>query len=327
MATFRLLHISDLHFSVQPRRLDAFARVRRGFQEQQVLRALFQIRLSGLYSSHDQDLARAVAEFALYNRHILDGIVITGDLATTGLLDDLSAALSYIEEPASIGVSTIGRTPTLAAAGLNLCLLPGNHDRYSSELGAPGGTEFDRLFSKYWETGSRIESVIFEREGGKLAIVCADFSLMDANHVDRRRLIGRFGQGRVYNNVLSDLEAETNELRAAHSPIGIIWAVHFPPKSPRNEWLLRLIRGQKLVSSARMHGIHHIIAGHIHSDLTYAAGARPAVAVYCAHSACSMSFDGGNGFQVLQIDVAGSHVAISEEAYEWNDDEGDFLRL
>jgi 3',5'-cyclic AMP phosphodiesterase CpdA len=326
MATFRLLHISDLHFSVQPRRLDALARVRRGFQQQQVLRALFQIRSGGLYSSHDPDLARALAEFALYNRQNLDGIVITGDLATTGLADDLDTARNYIDEPASIGVSTIERAPTLAAAGLNLCLLPGNHDRYSSELGAPGGTEFDRVFSNYWETGSRIGSVIFGREGENLAIVCADFSLMDESHVYPRRVLGRFGQGRVYDNVLANLEAETNDLRATHNRIGIIWAVHFPPKPPRNQWPLRLIRGQKLVSSARRYGIHHMIAGHIHSDLTYEAGARPAVAIYCAHSACSMSFDEGNGFQVLKIDVAGSRVAISEEAYEWNDDECEFLR-
>jgi hypothetical protein len=33
-----------------------------------------------------------------------------------------------------------------------------------------------------------------------------------------------------------------------------------------------------------------------------------------------MSIDGGNGFQVLEIDVAGPQVAISEEAYEWSDD-------
>ena len=292
-----------------------------------MLRALFQIRSGGLYSSHDEDLARAVAEFALHNRHIIDGIVITGDLATTGLLDDLNSALNYIDEPASVGVSTIGRTPTLSAAGLNLCILPGNHDRFSSELGAPGGTEFDRVFSKYWETGSRIQSVIFERDGEKLAIVCADFSLIDENRAGPGHLLGRFGQGRVHDHVLRDLETETHELRTAHTRVGIIWAVHFPPQPPRNEWLLRLIRGEKLVSSARMHGIRHIIAGHIHSDLTYTAGAKPGVAVYCAHSACSMSFDGGNGFQVLEIDATGSQVAISEEAYEWNDDEGEFIRI
>jgi hypothetical protein len=148
---------------------------------------------------------------------------------------------------------------------------------------------------------------------------------MDANHA-RPPVLGILGQGRVYDHILSDLETETNELRSAYTRMGIIWAVHFPPQSPGNTLGLRLIRGQKLVSSARMQGVHHIIAGHIHSDQTYTTGAKPAVAVYCAHSACSVSTDGGNGFQVLEIDVAGSQVAISEETYEWNDDEGEFLR-
>jgi hypothetical protein len=76
MAYIRLLHISDLHFSFEPRRLDALSRICLGFREFQVLRALFRLRYNGLFSSHDRDLARAIAEFADLNSSLLDGIII-----------------------------------------------------------------------------------------------------------------------------------------------------------------------------------------------------------------------------------------------------------
>jgi 3',5'-cyclic AMP phosphodiesterase CpdA len=285
MAVFRLLHISDLHFSFEPRRLDALSRIRSGFRERQVLRALFRVRLNALFSSHDLDLARAIAEFAFRHRETLHGIIITGDLATTGMREDLDVAFNFITSPAAVGVTSTQRTPTLAASGLNVVLLPGNHDRYLSELGGPGGTDFDEVFEEFWELGERVQSVVFEEEGTRqnLGIVCADFSLRYHSDAQVPKTMGRLGQGRVYQSVLDDLVVETERLRSNSPSIGIIWAVHFPPNAPGGTRSLGLIDGRNLVSSARDQGVRHILAGHIHADLTYMARNRPAISIHCAH--------------------------------------------
>src|ERR1700730_6313035 len=219
MACIRLLHISDLHFSFEPRRLDALSRIRLGFREFQVLRALFRLRSNSLFSSHDRDLARAIAEFADLNSSLLDGIIITGDLATTGLAEDLSIALSFLNAPPAAGVTSAEGMPTLAASGLNIFLLPGNHDRYATELGGPGGTDFDDIFSQYWESGSRVQAVVLERDDEKLGIIAADFTLTQSLHSDVP-YIRHLGQGRAYPEVLKLLERMTIELRNEHPQPG-----------------------------------------------------------------------------------------------------------
>jgi UDP-2,3-diacylglucosamine pyrophosphatase LpxH len=325
MAYIRLLHISDLHFSFEPRRLDALTRIRLGFKEFQVLRVLFRLRYNGLFSSHDRDLARAIAEFADLNSSLLDGIIITGDLATTGLAEDLNIALSFLNAPPAAGVTSAQGMPTLAASGLNVFLLPGNHDRYATELGGSGGTDFDDVFIQFWENGSRVQAAIIERDGEKLGVIASDFALTQSSHSDVP-YIRRLGQGRVYPEVLQMLEQTTVELRDEYPEIGIIWAVHFPPNAPGQSDWLGLINGRRLVALAKKQGIHHILAGHIHTDLTYEASAKPTLYVYCAHSACSVSTDGGNGFQVLEIEVVGPRIAITERAYHWDDSIDEFVR-
>jgi 3',5'-cyclic AMP phosphodiesterase CpdA len=271
-------------------------------------------------------LARAVAEFAYSQRLALDGIVITGDLATTGgMLEDLNVAISFVNSPAVLGVRSREGNPTLAASGLNIFLIPGNHDRYATELGGCGGTNFDEIFEAYWERGSHIQSAVLEIEDQKLGIVGADFTLCDSADAKVPRVLGRLGQGRVYPDILSALEEETNALRREFGPIGLIWAVHFPPEAPGNTRGLRLIDGRSLIAAAKRQDVRHILAGHIHSDQTYTAGTKPTVRVFCANSACSLSTDGGNGFQVLEIDVDGTRVSISEQCYEWDDEVGEFI--
>lgn len=284
MLQLRLLHLSDLHFSFEPRRLDALSPIRLGWHDQQVLRALFRIRANGLFTSHDQDLALAVAEFALAHRAGLSAIIITGDLATTGLVEDLKAALAFVNEPAIRGVRSEQGTATLAAAGLDVFLVPGNHDRYASEFGEAGGIGFDEVFANFWERGARVQSVLFEAEAENLAVIGADFSLACTDDARTPCVIGRLGQGRVYGHILTELQSTTVELRREYPKIGIIWAVHFPPSAPRNSRGLHLINGHNLISSARAHDVHHILAGHIHTDLTYMAPGKSTVTVHCEFS-------------------------------------------
>jgi 3',5'-cyclic AMP phosphodiesterase CpdA len=87
MESFRLLHISDLHIGVQ-QKIIGFPDVRHvaGFP-------LGYVSLSP--SSYDLDLAKALAKYAFLHGNRLDGIVITGDLATMGEAADLRIAHEY----------------------------------------------------------------------------------------------------------------------------------------------------------------------------------------------------------------------------------------
>jgi 3',5'-cyclic AMP phosphodiesterase CpdA len=82
-------------------------------------------------------LAHAVAEFVYTERNGLDAIIITGDLATTGLPADLLPAERYVTEACTDKWLTSRQAPSLASHDLPIFLIPGNHDRYQDEVGTP----------------------------------------------------------------------------------------------------------------------------------------------------------------------------------------------
>lgn len=312
MAQFRLLHLSDLHFCARSSGPDAIEILKHEARQLRIHRALFQIRRNGLFSGHNRDRARAVAEFALDHRGELDGIVITGDLATTGLPADLAAARAFVDSPAARDAVDANGNATLAASELRIMLLPGNHDRYATGGGHAGGTGFETHFSGHWATSNGVQHALFRFGGKALGIVAADFALQSDGQARPPAIIGRLGQGKAHGSVIEESKDRTRRLRRMTD--GIVWAVHFPPDPPGETTWLRLLDAGALVEAARASGVGHILADHIHKDCTYPP--PPAdVVIRCAHSACSSSVDGGNGFQILEIDVGTLGVTITEQAY------------
>jgi 3',5'-cyclic AMP phosphodiesterase CpdA len=144
MSLFRVLHASDLHFASVPHQI--------GIPD--LLRA-WQQGVPGTWaptSSQGTIYVDAFAAFAYVNRSGFDVLVLSGDLAMTGGLKDLRAALTFLDRPAVTGYLDARGHPTLQAAGRPLVLIPGNHDRYTP-YHFPGGRNFDTAFGAYWSAG------------------------------------------------------------------------------------------------------------------------------------------------------------------------------
>jgi 3',5'-cyclic AMP phosphodiesterase CpdA len=319
---FKFLHLSDLHLALEPNRNALHI----GSPQNDILRRLFRLRLNRLFGTYSPDLARATAEFVLENQASLDGLLITGDVATTGLEEDLNVAKTFVAGPVIRGVSAMQGRPTLAATSLPIFLIPGNHDRYATELGAPGGFGFDNVFTEYWGGNSRLNHILFERGEAQLAVIGADFSLRSRKEASPPGSLGYLGQGKVDRETLERLVQRTISLQRDYSGIGILWAVHFPPNAPGIPNSLRLLRSVDFIDAAKSLAVTHIISGHIHTDLTYSVRERGIpITIHCAHTACSVSPGDGNGFQILDVETRDSgRVSISERRYVWDNFSSEF---
>ena len=103
-------------------------------------------------STHSSDIAEKAAQKLLSKRKDLSLLLVSGDIACVGLLEDLRAGLDYLISPAVPGVPYLNNQfkPTLSELKVPIFLLPGNHDRYRDHFGKAGGELFDQVFSVHW---------------------------------------------------------------------------------------------------------------------------------------------------------------------------------
>lgn len=260
MVRFALLHASDLHFYRREHTVglpDSLPALARG--------DISPLNV-GLVSSHDLHLADALAQFAFVNRDGLDAVLVSGDLATTGDVQDLTLALTFLTAVPSDGdYHTPEGLPTLAAAGKPILLLPGNHDRFGPawKLYPGGNTRFDDLFGNYWRAG-RGAQVLWagQRDGAHLALVGADFCLAAGDNAGLA-VYGHFGRGHVTEEVTDPLVALTQEVRQQHPHGVILWVIHFEPDAAENTLALYDPDGLlgEAVAQARPDAI---LCGHTH---------------------------------------------------------------
>jgi 3',5'-cyclic AMP phosphodiesterase CpdA len=311
MKPFRLLHLSDFHIALQanvigvnewqhlPRSWFGLDRITQWFgwtPPRTGEERIYPFGDRGLRhpSSYHIELALAVARFAYLKRlERLDGILITGDLATTGRAADLTTAFQYVNDPVQDRWLTQLDHPTLQAGpphNNRILLIPGNHDRYQGLRFYPGGTEFDNTFQNYWDGKQRVQTLFVFRKGTeRLAVIGADFCLKhqdDANAGVGKSDMAYLGQGRAYVDVSIDLQAETqywNDQNAA-----VIWAVHFPPGFAGVDPSLTFLDDFMLLDAAWRMGVEHIFCGHTHVPRQYSVvdsvGGRR-VNIYCAGTA------------------------------------------
>lgn len=323
MADFRLLHISDLHLSRQPNRhnIQTSSQSKAGF-----LRTLFKHPGSSFYpATFDQDLAESVARFAYNRRNAIDTILITGDIATTGLKEDLKPAFRYVDDPAVGTWLAKGDFPTLQGANRKICLIPGNHDRYESNSGNAGGTNFDAIFSKYWPSTSPVQSTVFAKSGDThLGIITVDFTL--AKNADATKApLAKLGQGRAYPNRIAQLEQATIQAKAKYKNIAIIWAMHFPPEYSASSRSLQLCDGDKVTQAASRQEIPLILAGHQHEKLDYKVQGTQ---IICAGTSASLDRNKGNTLHELTFSLAsGARLTWKCEDYAWDQDTCTFVAV
>lgn len=321
MATFRFLHISDLHISVTPRKVGVADVLLGG------LEGLPQV---SLVSSQDPDLLEAVAALAYNRRNEIDAIIITGDLATTGERADLDEAFDFVD--GSVGRSapwlSAGNKPTLQGARRPVVLIPGNHDRFKGFWCKPGGDEFDSVFKKYWSVGQSAQILCFLPAGSpELVIIGADFTLRHKNHAQGRG--GMWGQGKVYSKgPLEKLDTLTNRIRSANANVGIIWLAHFPPDFPEGERALRLIDEEELIKAALLRDVSVILTGHTHNPKRFATPyvTHKKVEVMCAGTATQLTAPVGHVAHLLEVEVrARGQLKVERQNLWWNDNHLSFV--
>jgi hypothetical protein len=119
-----------------------------------------------------------VAQFCFERAFVVDGILLTGDLATTGMMIDIGVASSFIKEPAQSGFVTEKLFPTLKASNLPIFIVPGNHDKYLDNRGAPNCKNFALTFEVYMRNYlSGVGHWVRRKKSSVLGFISADFCL------------------------------------------------------------------------------------------------------------------------------------------------------
>jgi len=342
MSSINLLHASDLHVSFLSQLrspLDQYRDLEPGDPE--ILEVLWyavrswQKRISA--SSYDPQTLEDLAEFIYTNarkklvdeeevtetgEEKLDGIILSGDLATTGNPRDIGHFKQFLSADFNPKYPyRRGGGATLSAVRIPIIFLPGNHDRYIPTrrfygyyplIFAPGGVEFDQRLMDYRSKPVQRREIVSEDEQLRVVVFCADFTLRTlADHQGR---LGWLAQGKVHKDTLDALLSATrNEVQKGLSGnLCILWVVHFPPFYPGIKSHSRLLGEDTLISAANSVGVRAILAGHTHKQLRYANSAM-ATEVFCCGTTTQyepLSLMGarhqddlleGNHFEILTI--------------------------
>jgi 3',5'-cyclic AMP phosphodiesterase CpdA len=326
MPHVNLLHISDLHISKNPHL--------RQLQRQTPGNFYDAVR-KGIYgASHGNGMLKALVELVYQKRSSLDGVVVTGDIATTGMDYDLEMALRFIEgRPDAHNVRASSGFPTISGAGLPVFLLPGNHDRYKlllRSLGyAPGNRKFHQMFKGHWQGDVQRNSIV--KDDFVVGVIAADFSLrkwQDAEGKGPDQVANSYAQGRVYPDILDELVDTTDAFRADHaaaSNIFIIWAVHFPPVSTNSQSHMKLIDGEKLIEAANNREVGLILSGHTHDPFELSS---PRMTFRALGTGSTTQFDSpeGNYCQIVSVESSANGCWVETEHYTFDRPSSRFVR-
>ena len=213
-------------------------------------------------ASYVPDIAAGVAQFCLERSAVIDGILFTGDLATTGLMADIGVAYSFIAEPAKNGFVTETGSPTVNVSSAPIHVLPGNHDKFVNVTGAPNCRTFELKFEAYMRNfSSGVGHWVRRKQGQFIGFLCADFCLQSRQDA-LDKVVGPYGQGRVYQDVLEELKSRTFRLRKSYKEIQIVWLIHFAPFDCG--YSLQLIDWDRIIDAARALRVLATLCGHTH---------------------------------------------------------------
>lgn len=316
--SFSYVHISDFHFCVEPLRRNAIGLINRNLWA-----ALDTCRTQGKSlgllsfakpASYVRAIVSGVAQFCYERRRDVDGIIISGDLATTGLASDLNVAKTFVADPAkAAGFRSEAERPTLQAAKKDIFLLPGNHDRYASNLGATNSRTFDLIFERFLgRHDGVIGSWVRRRRECYIGFVFADFTLEERSHATNK--LYAYGQGRVYEDVLQALKDRTLELRARYPGIGLNWILHFTPYDCGNR-SLELIDWSSVAQSASALGVLTTLCGHTHQQTKIQTAGHT---VYCAGSAGCIDSENSSTAHIIRYRHDEDGWRIARENFLWN---------
>ena len=323
MSRFRYLHLSDTHFCVEPLRRNAVTLMRR--RPRDIIDTVFpQVGLLGFLSlakpaSYVPEIVSGAAQFCLERSNISDGIIVTGDLATTGMMSDIVVARSFISDRATNGFLGDAGFPTLNA-GNAIDVLPGNHDNYTDNRGTPNCKHFALNFEQQMQNFENGVGYWVRRKQGKLiGFIYADFTLqsrMDASD----RMIAVYGQGRVKDDVLSALKNRTFDLRSRFKDIALVWVIYFAPFDCG--YRLHLHNWQAVIDAAITLKVAATLCGHTHRASKSVISEHT---VYCAGSAGCVDSERNSQVHIVNFDVDDNACRVSRENFIWDTQQHEYV--
>lgn len=360
---FSFAHISDLHFAETPNErfiLDAIKskadRVRAicgnlpGWfrqrlslrainlaQEQLLDQGLLKTGWSVSFTSHDETVTKELLSH-LEGIGYLDGLIFTGDIATTASRGNLEAAMSFFVPPYLGSRKLFGEHDLrLEATSNHRCfVMPGNHDRFSPWLKVPNSGLFEDVFRENWQAGQdhpscsisctnkAIKHFVLAEKAGPAQKESVVICLVDLAFGEQslwgiaKRLPGNiFGRGYADAEVLSDLVTITKEIRATSNPPPlVIWGVHYPPCMHMTNPSLLLEEERRLVVAAKQAEVPIILSGHYHRSCTYPILSAPnTVQVITAGSATTYVPEPHNEFFEIHLDVKNGLLAAAPKIH------------
>lgn len=198
----RFLHVTDSHFGLPANSV--------GLKRKVLVAAAGQLvrsRVATLMATHDETAIAALRVFVELERDYLDGIIVSGDAATTGDRDDLRLAHFNLETIAEA-------TPYF--------VLPGNHDRFGQPWRyPPTSRDFERVFPSAHLVASPFG--MGSKRVGDCVLVGIDASLDSLTGIPGRGR--RLGHGLIR----SDVSARLDRILQTHADAShIIIVIHFP---------------------------------------------------------------------------------------------------
>ena len=264
-------------------------------------------------TSYDDVSLLAAADFLQEFARDLDLLLVLGDLATTGLDDDLAVAKEVFLERIVKQHLTASLEPRFGGLEIPLCVVPGNHDRYQDDFATPGGRRFDDVFREVYQPVNGVQSLVLRSDEVALCIVTADFCYSEGS---KPALWKRWGRGAVDGIVLRELDHQTRRWQQGNPGKPVIWALHFSPAEGVSSTLL-LEEREQVVNLAKALGVNNIFCGHTHLRKREI-GSHPHI--YCSGSVSSIDSMNNHFLHICRVE-RGSSEAFSLEVFDFKYDE------
>lgn len=322
--TINIAILADPHLCVQARRRNALSLINRQVWSGIDVRTRRPQKPSPLTllkpTSYDDSPLLAAADFLEEFSDDLNLLLILGDLATTGLDDDLSVARDVFLERIVKEHLTASLEPRFGGFGIPICVVPGNHDRYQDDLATPGGKKFDDVFRDIYRPVGGVQSVALRSNDVSMCVVTADFCYLEDS---KPALWRRWGRGAVDEKVLSQLDFQTRSWQRDNPGRPVVWALHFSPADGVSA-LLALEEREKVIDLAKRLGVNHIFCGHTHLRKREI-GTHPHI--YCSGSVSSIDSFGAHFLHICRVERVQDSFSLEvfDFRYDWRPTEDQFV--
>lgn len=324
--TINIAVLADPHLCIQKRRRNALSLLsRKPWQNIDVSSRSPHAAASYAFAltrptSYDDSPLLAAADFLEEFSGDLDLLLVLGDLATTGLDEDLAVARDVFLERIVKEHLTASLEPRFGGLGIPLCVVPGNHDRYHDDLATPGCKRFDEVFQQVYKPDSGVQSVELQSEDVAICVITADFCYQEDS---KPAYWKRWGRGAVDGKVLSELDRQTRVWQRTNPGMPVVWALHFSPAEGVSS-LLVLEEREQVVHLAKVLGVNHIFCGHTHLRKREI-GTHPHI--YCSGSVSSIDSEGSHFLHICRVEKAGSSFSLEvfDFRYDWRQDRDEFV--